>query len=142
MGLRGPVPRRAGNKIATATQPKPPAGTPPEVRKLFRLIVKGNPHLTPGETLEILTYARAKRLEEMAFEQMLTDGIWIYDTTHGDGSEKRRHPNVITWRTACEVARQTAMRLGITPLDRQRVAGQEVDEMEELEALLAGVEMG
>lgn len=118
--------------------PKAPTGTPAEIRKLFSLIVKHNPHLTKGDTLMILQYAEAAWLQSQALGEMQREGIWILDTTHGDGTEKRRHPNVITWRTAAEVARQAAMRLGTAPLDRLRVTQPEEEQPGDLaQALFA-----
>lgn len=87
----------------------------------------------------ILQYAQAVVLQEMALEQLFTEGITILDTTHGDGTEKRRHPSVITWRTACEVARAAAMRLGVAPLDRLRVVSTDKGEMDLAELLFQNV---
>lgn len=137
MGLRGPVPSGGRRAVGDRNdEPKAPRGTPKEVRAFFRVIVKGNPHLTAGDTLMILQYAQALVIQLKAFEEMLAEGIWIHDTTHGDGTEKRRHPNVITWRTAAEQARQAAMRLGVTPLDRMRVVAEEPDDMGSLAEML------
>lgn len=135
MGLRGPAPSGAKAAGRSGDLPKAPAGTPAEIRRLFNLIVRGNPHLTKGDTLMILQYAEAAWLQSVALGEMLREGIWILDTTHGDGTEKRRHPNVITWRTGAEVARQAAMRLGAAPLDRMRVVQAEDDD-EDLGAAL------
>lgn len=136
MGLRGPAPGGARATAGRSTdRPKAPTGTDPEIRRLFNLIVKGNPHLTRGDTLMVLQYAEAAWLQSKALGEMITEGIWILDTTHGDGTEKRRHPNVITWRTAAEVGRQAAMRLGAAPLDRLRVVQDEGEE-EDLGAML------
>lgn len=129
MGLRGPAPGGARATAGRSTdRPKAPTGTPAEIRKLFNLIVKHNPHLSKGDSLMVLQYAEAAWLQSAALGEMIDEGIWILDTTHGDGTEKRRHPNVITWRTAAEVGRQAAMRLGVAPLDRLRVAQPESDE--------------
>lgn len=136
MGLRGPAPSGARATAGRSTdRPKAPTGTPTEIRRLFNLIVKANPHLTAGDALMVLQYAEAAWLQSKALGEMLGEGIWILDTTHGDGTEKRRHPNVITWRTAAEVGRQAAMRLGVAPLDRLRVV-QDDGEEEDLGEML------
>lgn len=122
MGARGPVPAAGKARAQASTdRPKAPTGTHKEIRKLFNMIAKANPHLTGGDSAMLLTYAQAVFLQNLAIDNLIADGIWIYDTTHGDGSEKRRHPSVITWRTAAEQARQAARALGVTPLDRARV---------------------
>ena len=141
MGLRGPVPRGGARKGRAATdRPRAPQGTPVEIRRLFNLIVRTNPHLTAGDSLMVLQYAESAWLQSRALGEMFDEGIWILDTTHGDGTEKRRHPNVITWRTAAEVGRQAAMRLGVAPLDRARVVVQEDDDVGSLaEALFQSV---
>ena len=136
MGLRGPAPSGARATAGRSTdRPKAPTGTPTEIRRLINLIVKANPHLTAGDALMVLQYAEAAWLQSKALGEMLGEGIWILDTTHGDGTEKRRHPNVITWRTAAEVGRQAAMRLGVAPLDRLRVV-QDDGEEEDLGEML------
>jgi len=122
MGPGGPTPQTNRINAARSSRPaKAPPHTDKRVRYWFRLICRENPHLNAGDTGAILQYAEAMALQQIAMRDLLAEGITILDTTHGDGTEKRRHPSVITWRTACEVARQAAMRLGVTPMDRARV---------------------
>ncbi len=58
-------------------------------------------------------------LKAEAWKQIKADGINTVDAAHG--GELRRHPAVITWRQAADMALQCMGLLGMSPVSRARI---------------------
>lgn len=136
MGTRGRIPKRKG--AAGEGRPKMPPGTPPDVARVFRRLCATLPQLSGADEEMLLQMAQASVLGRRSFERMESDGLFQADRTHG--GELRRHPGLLAWRTAGEVVRHCAGRLGGSVLDRQRLASPENDPGAALFDVLYGTE--
>lgn len=117
MGTRGPV--RRGQAVRVGGVPKPHRGSSEDVRAEFRRIVRVVPGLSAADEATVGTLAEALVLQRMSFAAIQKHGLLVPDVAHG--GELRRNPALIAWRTAVEVARAAAAKLGATPLDRARL---------------------
>ena len=69
----------------------------------------------------VLQLCQAMYVRDRAYAQILTGGIEVTDTAHGD--EPRRNPAIITWRQAAEMCTQLMNLLGLSPVSRLRIQG-------------------
>lgn len=67
----------------------------------------------------IIQLCEALYMRAEAWKEIIADGITTVDAAHG--GELRRHPSVITWRQAADMARQCMSLLGMSPVSRARI---------------------
>lgn len=134
MGARGPVKKDVA--VVVGGEPKAHRGAAAAVRSTFRRIVETVPKLSAADEATVETLAEALVLQRASFAAILEHGLLVEDKAHGN--ELRRNPALIAWRTAAEVARASAAKLGATPLDRARLGVQEDDGAPDLADVLFG----
>lgn len=123
MGKRGPVVGQTNTvrqRETPTAPPQCPARLPAGVKRHYRRLGKVL-ELGPADESMLSSLSQGLWLQELAVAAIEKDGLLVKDTAHGDGTDLRRHPALIAWRTAAEVVRAAAMRLGASPLDRQRL---------------------
>lgn len=114
--------------------------------RLYRRLVADNERLTPADAGIIEIQAQAILLAKWAFAELEKSGadgqphnLLERDTTHGDGTEMRRHPLWIAWRTAAEQYRSAAQQTGGTPMSRSRMPDVADEQMSLAEVLYGDV---
>lgn len=137
MGSRGPISNKRRRAASAAT-----AGgqrireLPDDALAMFRRLVKENDQLRPADAAMVEQMVQAALLARWAFAELAKAGpdgsphnLMEQDTTHGDGTEMRRHPMWIAWRTASEQLRAAAQQLGATPMARARMPEPEIEQL-------------
>ena len=80
----------------------------------------------------IVQLVQAIHIQSECWQKIMSDGVLTVDNTHG--GELRRHPAVVVWRQATDMARQCMNLLGMSPAARARIqepGGAEGDPFEE-----------
>ena len=75
---------------------------------------------------------QAIHIQSECWQKIMADGVLTEDKAHG--GELRRHPAVVVWRQATDMARQCMNLLGMSPAARARIqepAGGEHNPFEE-----------
>lgn len=134
MGTRGPVRKGVGRFVGAV--PRTTGIKSPEVKDVFRRIVATVPGLTAADEATVTTLAEATVLQRRAFAEIMAYGLLVPDMAHG--GDLRRNPALIIWRTAVEVSRAAAGKLGATPLDRARLGLEEMSDEPSLADVLFG----
>ena len=67
----------------------------------------------------VLQLCQALHVRDRAYERILTGGIEVADSAHGD--EPRRNPAIITWRQAADMCTSLMNLLGMSPVSRSRL---------------------
>lgn len=138
MGSRGPVAvrdvQRSGKR--RGRRPQPSKAAAPEVVAAFRRVVNAAPWLTVADAPMIEQLAEALVLQQAAFALLVPKKLLIVDRAHGN--DLRRNPALIAWRTAAEVARAAAAKLGVSPMDRARLGLEEERDEPSLAQVLFG----
>lgn len=118
MGSRGPLPTgRTGRTRATGAIKLPPR-TPTEVRRVHRILAD-ELEAAPADGGLLLQLAEAVVIRRAAMDAMLADGLIDEDSRHGGAL--RRHPLMMVWKQAAEVAFAALRELGGSPLARLRL---------------------
>ncbi len=138
MGTRGPVSIKPG--VPTA------GGGGKRIRRtsdnddvMFRRIARENPHLNQSDAAMIEQFIMAHNLTKLAYQAILKDGLVETDTTHGNGEEVRKNPNVITFKAASERTAAAAAQLGFSPMARARMPEPEHEQLSLADILFADV---
>ena len=138
MGSRGPVSPKRIQKAATAAGKKP-RPLPDDHASIFRRIVRDAPNLAAADSAMVEQAAMAHWLTKKAFRALQDEGLVETDTTHGNGEEIRKNPNVITFKSASERFHAAATQLGLSPMARARMPLDEAEQMTLAEILFADV---
>jgi P27 family predicted phage terminase small subunit len=98
-----------------------PADLAPELQAYWGRVVAQLPDgvATAADAQLIVQLCQALYVQGKAWGEILSDGITTLDAAHG--GEMRRHPSVITWRQAADMARQCMSLLGLSPVSRARI---------------------
>ena len=67
----------------------------------------------------IVQLVQAIHVQSECWTKIMADGVLTVDSTHG--GELRRHPAVMVWRQATDMARQCMNLLGMSPAARARI---------------------
>jgi P27 family predicted phage terminase small subunit len=67
----------------------------------------------------IVQLCQAIHVQGECWQKIMEDGVLTVDSTHG--GELRRHPAVMVWRQATDMARQCMNLLGMSPAARARI---------------------
>lgn len=147
MGARGPISSK--RKYTTAASTANGARVrelPDDALAMFKRVVKDNPSLSPADAAMVEQLVQAALLARWAFAELAKAGptgsahnLMEQDTAHGDGSEMRRHPMWMAWRTASEQLRAAAQQLGATPMARARMPEPQTEQMSLADILFADV---
>jgi len=132
MGSRGIISkkRKTANSVRTAQGVKL-RPLPGEADAIFKRLAKDIDRLEPGDVglVELQAYwleiAKEARRQLAIIAPADADAprltLTVTDTTHGDGTEPRKHPLLIVLRTATEQVRAIAAQLGASPMARARL---------------------
>ena len=137
MGTRGPISKRKKYTTSAATTSgERLRELPDDVVAMFKRVVKDNPSLTAADAAMVEQMVQSALLARWAFVELAKQGpdgsphnLMEQDTAHGDGSEMRRHPMWMAWRTASEQLRAAAQQLGATPMARARLPEPETEQL-------------
>lgn len=135
MGTRGPIAAGRARKDA-GRRPQPSKNAPDAVRREFRRIVAAAPWITAADAATVETMAEAVVLQREAIALLLPGRLLVVDKAHGN--DVRRNPALIAWRTAAEMGRACAAKLGITPQDYARLGIREDNDEPSLADVLFG----
>lgn len=136
MGARGPLPSRG--RTSNKGTAKRPRRLPDDADAIFRRLVRDIDRLRAEDAALVEDTARWVAIAKIAFadlgldktedERTAEQGLTVADTTHGDGTEKRKNPLLIVLRTASEQIRANAQQLGATPAARARLPEEEPED--------------
>lgn len=137
MGARGPISNKIKRQVSAATAGGQRVKTlPDDAEQMFKRLIKENPTLTAADAAMVEQMVQAALLARWAFAELAKtspDGgshnLMEQDTAHGDGTEMRRHPMWMAWRTASEQLRAAAQQLGATPMARARMPEPETEQL-------------
>lgn len=137
MGSRGPISNKRKRAASAATTGGARVRElPDDAVAMFKRVVRDNPSLAPADAAMVEQMVQAALLARWAFAELSKAGpdgslhnLMEQDTTHGDGTEMRRHPMWIAWRTASEQLRAAAQQLGATPMARARMPEPEIEQL-------------